>query len=455
MELLPLEIMAEVCSFSDFGSLKKIRLVSTAFAQIAPRYLFEEIYVTLIPEYLDKLTEVAIHPTLRFHVRTLFFDYDILNEEFAEYDVWKAEVDSGGPISIGGGPGAEVNAPADLDCSHQNFCRLLSSQKALFDGRMDLEFLIAAFALLPNLRDIYSMAMQSSTTPYYSIRRRKNGMDPVLSALQRDTLLPKPFVDTSVSTQTGLSRPLASLLSGLGLTRKQIYSIVVADIAWSFWKQDGPSGFQHVGQELIDAAFQQLKNMYVILVVDAYDLEVRLQGMLPLSISTFIGAAKRLQWLTLEFGCYAKDEDGAGFDNNIATRSPRAGQLFAKLTLPCLVTLHFGNCILTEEILIGFMKRHSTTLKYLHLVEVDLDNQSMESTSWAETLKQIAPILALETVNLLALRSDDIENVIVADTNGEACNSRVDAYCKGLTRFLRNRGQTGCPRILDFAAPTG
>ena len=379
------------------------------------------------------------------------FDYEILDEQYAKYDVWKAEIDTGEPISSGGEPGARVNSQADLHCYHANFCRLLSSQEALFNGQMDVALLTAAFALLPNLREVVSMVGTEETTPYRSVRRSKDSWDPVQSALQRDTLLPMPFVDPSVSTQSGLSRPLASLLLCLGVTRKSIDTIEIADIAWRFWEQDGRSTFQHVGQQRIEAAFRRLKSMYVTLVIDADDLEVRLQGVLPLSISTFIGAAKRLEFLNLEFGCYAKDQYEAG-----STRGARACQLFAKLTLPYLVTLHFGNCILTEEILIGFMKRHSTTLKDLYLVEVDLDNQSMESTSWAETLKQIAPIMVLETVDLWYLRSDDIQHIIVADEGeGEACASRLDAYCESLAIFLHNRGQTDCPRILDFAAPTG
>ena len=48
-----------------------------------------------MPRYLDKVTEVAFHPTLRFHVRILYFDKEILDENFAEYEVWKAEFDTG------------------------------------------------------------------------------------------------------------------------------------------------------------------------------------------------------------------------------------------------------------------------------------------------------------------------------------------------------------------------
>lgn len=183
--------------------------------------MFEGLCLTLIPRYLEKVTEVAFHPTLRFHVSTLYFDYGILDGEFADYEVWKAETTR-----------AEVYVPSqDLDHSHANFCRLLASQKTLFDGRMDLAILSAALAMLPNLRTIEPIENTypdaDGPTPYDSIMGNENSWVPVLSDLQRDTLLPNPFVDALISTQPGPARPLVSLLSGLGLTRKQILTMEI------------------------------------------------------------------------------------------------------------------------------------------------------------------------------------------------------------------------------------
>ncbi len=94
MDRLPPELLAQVCSLSDIRSLKKIRLVNTICARIAAQYLFEGLCFSLIPRYLDKVTEVAFHPTLRFYVRTLYFDLDILDEKYADYKTWEAEIDT-------------------------------------------------------------------------------------------------------------------------------------------------------------------------------------------------------------------------------------------------------------------------------------------------------------------------------------------------------------------------
>ena len=159
MEGSPPELLAYVCSLSDIRSLKKIRLVNTMLAQIAAQYLFEQLHLTFIPKFLDNITEVAFHPTLRSHVRTLCFDGEILNERFADYETWKAAIDTREQIEINGQTRAKYPetarwqcSQADLDRSHTNFERLLASQKTLFDGRLDLVLLAAALAMLPNLR---------------------------------------------------------------------------------------------------------------------------------------------------------------------------------------------------------------------------------------------------------------------------------------------------------------
>lgn len=87
-----------------------------------------------------------------------------------------------------------------------------------------------------------------------------------------------------------------------------------------------------------------------------------------------------------------------------------------------------------------FIRRHSTTLKEISMSSARLDNRSVGSTSWEKTLKQIAPILFMDWVELRWLWSDDIEDVIGAgDPNDEAFSSRHAAYCQSLADFLCNR----------------
>ena len=439
MDRLPPELWAQVCSLSDIRSLKRIRLANSRLTQIAARYLFEGLCVTLIPRYLDKVTEVAFHPSLRFNVRTLYFDYRILDKGCAEYDVWEAEIDNK-DIFYGEETTAEdqvkgqsqvAMSQADLKRHHANFNQLLASQKACFDDRMDLAMLSAALAMLPNLRAIESM------DEAFSYRATS-----VLSGLQSSTL----------PRQYGLARPLASLLCGLGLTRKQILTMEIGPISWNFWQDKGPSGFLHDVQQLIHLAFRSLERMIVYFLINIDDLEVRLQGLLPTSITIFIGAAQRLRSLDLSFHCYQGEDDGSDLeDPDWLERSCHAGQIFAALTLPNLVEFRLAYCRLPEKILEDFIARHATTLKEISMSAVALDNGSNESTSWEKTLRLVAPILFLDRVSLWSLYCDDIINVILAGDPDNVAHDHHRAYCKALEGFLLERGRTECPRIADYA----
>lgn len=455
MHQLPPELWAWVCSLSDIRSLKKIRLVNSTLCHIAARHLFDGLYVTLIPKYLYKVMEVASHPTLRSYVRTLYFDYNILDEDYEDYELWKKAIKhqfdyyDRQPGAKGQLPNPARCSQSDLDRFHANFCSLRASQNACFDRQRDLAMLSATFALLPHMRTIKAMDTASRYRPPL-----------LLSDLQKDTFLVAPFVFPSSSTQSDISRPLASLLSGLGLTRKRILSMELGQIAWSFWEDNGPSGFLHDAERLTHAAFQHLESMNVCFVVDLDDLQVRLQGSLPPSITRFVGSAPRLRQLELSF--VPRDNGGGGgggeteFDgrNRLPVHCPRAGQLFAALTLSNLAIFHLQGCTLTENILKHFITKHSTTLKEVCMDAVVLDNRSEESTSWEKTLRHIAPILFLDSAALFSLSSDDIESVVLAgDPDLVARHNRSIAYCQALTIFFLRRGRTECPRIVDFARP--
>ena len=470
---LPPQLLAQLCSFSDIQSLKKIRLVNTIFAQIAAQYLFEGLCVTLIPAYLEKVAEVALHPTLRFYVRTLYFDYEILDGSFAIKSIWKAEIDASKPlIPTGESTVAEVCTPiqeamskysqSDLDRYHTNFCRLFASQRTFFDGRMDLAILPAVLDLLPNLRTIESLENLLSreylpTSPYNSARGNAYSWVPVLSDMHRDTLLPEPFVDPFVSLQPGLARPLVSLLFGLGLSQRQVHAIDTGEIPWSFWEQDGLSVLQQEKQPLIHAAFRHLKHMRINILIDAYGLKGRRQGrqgLLPASITHFIGAAPRLRLLDLKFQWYGESYAWSRSDraNKEARTYPPAEQIFAALTFPSLAIFRLKFCTLTEETMIDFTERHAITLKEVCMSTVVLHNEAGRSTSWERALKHIAPTLSLDCARLQRLRSDDIVKVILAeDAFDHAWDSRHAAYCQRLTDFLYHGGRTECPKITDFS----
>ena len=319
-------------------------------------------------------------------------------------------------------------------------CNLLAEQRAFFDDRMDLAMLSAALAMLPNLQNI------ESKYETCFVHGHKNVPVPMLSDLQLNTLLKNPFIGPTRSRQPGLARPLVSLLSGLGLTRRHILKIQMNDIPWSFWKEDLPSGVHNSALQLIHVAFRHVESMIACIVVDAYDLEVSMQGNMPRSITNFLGAAHSLRRLQLEFQCH-EDCDESAFEgtNWMARTTPRAGPLFATLTLPSLAMLTIANCKLTEESFIGFIKRHATTLKSLGLTMIVLDNQSAEPTSWERAWKQLAPLLNLDVIDLSSSVDDDYFQEDAWDGDLD-----LNPYYNALEMFIYYRGQTKYPKWSEF-----
>ena len=58
---------------------------------MATRSLFEALCVTLLPENLDKLSNVARH--FGSHVRKLYYDCDVLNDQYKTYSQWEKAAD--------------------------------------------------------------------------------------------------------------------------------------------------------------------------------------------------------------------------------------------------------------------------------------------------------------------------------------------------------------------------
>lgn len=70
---LPPEIVHVIASILPARDIKRLRLVNNKLNAIASAYLFETIFVELLPGSLAKLSSVARHPVFSKSVRTIFF----------------------------------------------------------------------------------------------------------------------------------------------------------------------------------------------------------------------------------------------------------------------------------------------------------------------------------------------------------------------------------------------
>jgi len=93
MDSLPIELLTAVLSFCDIKSLKTTRLTNKMISQISATFLYESLCITLLPVYLENLSKVAHHPTLRFLVKMIYFDGGLVCPEYRVYEEWRENID--------------------------------------------------------------------------------------------------------------------------------------------------------------------------------------------------------------------------------------------------------------------------------------------------------------------------------------------------------------------------
>jgi hypothetical protein len=72
LQCLPAEILEAIASMLPARDIKSLRLVSLTLVTIASKFLFETIFVEVLPESLYKLSSVVGHPVFSKSVRTIF-----------------------------------------------------------------------------------------------------------------------------------------------------------------------------------------------------------------------------------------------------------------------------------------------------------------------------------------------------------------------------------------------
>lgn len=90
------EIWNQVFSYlPSVSDLKNLRLVDSRFEILAATPLFHTIHVAFYPMYLDRLTAIASLPHLRFSVRKIMFDGEVLDNAFLDFDKWYCWLNQG------------------------------------------------------------------------------------------------------------------------------------------------------------------------------------------------------------------------------------------------------------------------------------------------------------------------------------------------------------------------
>ena len=100
-EALPSELLTLIWSFADSKILKRIRFVNKRRRDVATKYLFEDVFVTLLPLFLRKLESISNHEHLSEHVKTLGFHSKLLDSNTCTTTILTKRSISGSPFMIG------------------------------------------------------------------------------------------------------------------------------------------------------------------------------------------------------------------------------------------------------------------------------------------------------------------------------------------------------------------
>ena len=240
MDRLPIEILTKILQLMDIKTLKMTRLVNKGISGLSARYLYKSIYIRFLPNYLDKLHKVALHPVLRYYVRTIYVDDHLIKEDYRSFGHWVAGLDlckENGEYCTETGDRGHV-----YDCARHEaiprfvgYCRLYLRQcyglfeeiyfrqEKLFKHGTGMGILSIAFSLLPNLQSIATLddPVHRGTLlcRHHPFERAMHDWSSVVSLPQRDLLgisrIPHPFPLGRRLDEEESARPFISLLLAL------------------------------------------------------------------------------------------------------------------------------------------------------------------------------------------------------------------------------------------------
>lgn len=88
MPLLPAEILCRICSFMTLPTLKCARLSSRLLGSCTSTFMFETIYIDILPESIEKLLAISASPRFALNVRAVHFESRVFRTHYT-LDVFK------------------------------------------------------------------------------------------------------------------------------------------------------------------------------------------------------------------------------------------------------------------------------------------------------------------------------------------------------------------------------
>ncbi len=419
-----MEMLLSICKFSADMSLKTIRLTSKSLANAASPWLFQEVWLTAFPDSLLKFHNISCHPILGKYVKILVYEGELLTQ-YDTMEEWEKRLDYRGdyydwycinkPWEKGGRnmystpDGATLEQREEFRAEHRRLRKIFDSiprhdlsdeqlqehyemyrfcydyQQLLLAGSITFRFLAMIFRGLPNLRKV-------SVRSEYGFRSPR-AERPYWRHLKKFILVgPDESVSTWSPTQDGVRQAL-SILYACEISKRGISSLSLDLPKPDFWSEldtHDAIAIQSMGHKL-SFAFEHLKSLRLRIGYDSVE-QVQTRTLMH-SLAGCVRRCRQLESLDL---CV---------DRDLESENPRNEydflKHFASVSLPRLQDLKL-TLSTREKSLMRFLKRHSSTLRMLWLLDVELPT-AIDGGLWRSIIIELPYILKLETVYLESL----------------------------------------------------
>ena len=497
-EALPAELLTIIWSFTKSKTLKKIRVVNKGHGEVATKLLFEDVYITLLPQFLRKLESIANHEHLSKHVRTLWFHSKLLEPEYVDPDTFEEAINLREPFSDWckrydynpSAPGRQVSwlnhlerhdlVPGTVRVLHVNFLSFYTDQQAMIQTGEDIVLLSQALRKLPNLEELKSIILSHGmerplSDELFCIRClnwqkhvyniymcNEEHPEPILTTMQQRVLLPNPFiVADGFHDDRDRERPLHSLFAALGMAKRPLRKVSLAQVHPGFW-------LYPLHKEVVPLLRDAFKNVSTMMLhVDIKPDEYEYSDVCFENMAVFVQqGAPLLQVFVLELAGWvilADDperetgEDGGYLSDCTkwpVMQDPLDISYFLNgLNLTKLRALRLFFCRFQGKSFVDFMTRHTSTLRHLHMDIARMSDRRAGDwekgypSRWEQALQQLAPVMMLDSLDLRWLFDDEINAMQNRLPTPKDMRFWTRAYAAGAVTYLLSRGQCPIPRF--------
>lgn len=345
---LPPEILCQICVFLPLSDLKNTRLASKLLETCVSSYLFEVIYIDVLPESFERLLSISAIPKFACGVRSVFFEprifrsvcsLDRFRDKYSEYRDLVHD-DKLAKYSL------PENAPEFRNISDEAWCRYYASHIAICKVQRQLQqnstidsVLIQSFRKFPNLKNIF---MGHLMYPYYTA----DVGSPRLFYSRAMTRTIKQVLIPPYHHQIVPGRHLASILTAAGHAATKLRKIHVANLHRRFF--DTPILTFNNPLRLCLASVQSLR-MQIRLSRDPYSDWME-------NLDSFIQQCPSLQELIIMP------------DGEVSVPTP----VFGKKEWRFIHKVSISKVALVEDEIIDFIGNHKSSLSLLALSHCSL-----------------------------------------------------------------------------------